>query len=218
MQTRLALAIVLAISALVSEQPTSQKSEWLTYYPTIKKVESFFQGQLSEHKTLAGYNVRYLHFMREKPLLDAVSPSVPQIFRLLVNSRPHSLPAIVRLSIRTDGSGEAVIKVSQSLRNSEALAVNRTEEISVKQVNQLLSLVASSDFWAAPAVPAFDINRLVPMGDADWMLEAGRSGAYHVVCRTTATFGSLRGPMMFLLIDIGKLDLASVEDDRTLSK
>lgn len=219
MYTKLALAVVLVISTFATKQSNARNNEWLSYYPATKDVDSFFQGHFSQNNgwTLAHYNIRYLHLMGEKPLLDTLNLSVPQVFRLLIITRPQSLPVVVRLLIRTDGSGEAVTKVSQSSRNSEPLAVNRTEEVSGKQVNQLLGLVAASDFWSLPLMPPLDLSR-VPMGEADWMLEAEKNGAYHVVCRTTANLGSLRNPMMFLLIDAGKLDLASVEDDRALSK
>jgi hypothetical protein len=149
--------------------------------------------------------------MGEKPLSDGVGPSVPQIYRVVVETRPHGIPLAVRLSVKADGSGEAVVKVTQNPRFSDTLAVYRTEVVSRENVDTFLKLLVTASFWSEPVVEQIDLSKPVRMGTmaAGWILEGAKEGSYHVVCRSIEPQASLTNAVMFLARSIGKLDLTS---------
>ncbi len=196
-------------TGFIANNLRAQDAGRMRYVPSSSDIAAFFHGELSEsrHPALARYNARYLHLMSEKPLSDGMSPSQPQIYRLLVETRPHNTPVVVRLSIKADGSGEAVVKVSQSARFADTLAVNRTEVVSRENVDDFLRLMGTSSFWSGPVVEQFDANKPVRIGAAGWILEGTREGSYHVVSRSIERQASLTNTVMFLAKNIGKLDL-----------
>ena len=210
LERRIQLTVILVFATgFIANSLRAQDAGWLRYIPSSGDIAAFFHGELSEssHPALAKYNARYLHLMGEKPLSDVVSPSHPQIYRLLVETRPHNIPVVVRLSIKADGSAEAVVKVSQSPRFADTLTVNRTEVVSRENVDDFLKLVGTASFWSAPVVKQFDTNKPVRMGAAGWILEGTKGGSYHVVCRSIETQASLTNTVMFLAKNVGKLDL-----------
>lgn len=196
-------------AGFITSNLRAQDTGRLRYVPSSSDIAAFFHGELSEssHPALANYNARYLHLMGEKPLSDGVSPSQPQTYRLLVETRPHNTPVVVRLSIKADGTGEAVVKVSQSARFADTLTVNRTEVVSRENADDFLRHMGTASFWSRPVVEQFDVHKPVSMGAAGWILEGTREGSYHVVCRTAERQASLTNAVMFLAKNIGKLDL-----------
>ena len=148
--------------------------------------------------------------MGEKPLVVDKSPQAPQIFRMVVETRPYNVPVVVRLTIGTDGIGEVVAKVAQSARFPDVLTVNRTAAVSSADVNEFLKLLTDSGFWLKPVQAPLDIERVV-MGEPGWMLEGSNEGSYHVVWRNTSGLTSLKQAVMFLAVNISKLDLAYTE-------
>jgi hypothetical protein len=179
LERRIRLTVILLFATGFSARSLhAQNAGWVRYIPSAGDIAVFFQGELSEssHPALAKYNARYLRLMGEEPLSDVVSLSHPQIYRLLVENPPHSISVVVRLSIKTDGSGEAVVKVSHSPRFADTLIVNRTEVVSRENVDDFLKLVATASFWSVPVVEQFDTNKPVSMGTAGWILEGTKEG------------------------------------------
>ena len=146
--------------------------------------------------------------MGEKPLAVAKSAQTPQIFRMIVETRPYNVPVVVRLTIGTDGTGQVVAKMGQSARFPDILTVNRAAAVSSADVNQFLKLLTDSGFWQKPVQASFDIEHVV-LGETSWVLEGDKEGSYHVVWRNTSALTSLREAVMFLVVNIGKVDLAS---------
>jgi hypothetical protein len=194
---------------LIANSLRAQDTGRLRYVPSSSDIAAFFHGELSEssHPAFVRSNARYLHLMGEKPLSDSMSPSLPQIYRLLVETRPHNTPVVVRLSIKAGGSGEAVVKVSQSARFADTLTVNRTEVVSRENVDDFLKLLGTASFWSAPVFEQFDAHKPVRLGTAGWILEATKEESYHIVCRGTDTRAALTNTVMFLTKNIGNLDL-----------
>jgi hypothetical protein len=154
-ERRIWLTVILLFgTGFIANSLRAQDAGWLRYVPSSSDIAAFFHGELTEsnHPALAAYNARYLHLMGENPLSDGVSPSLPQIYRLLVETRPHGIPLVVRLSIKADSSGGAVVKVSQNLRFSDTLTVNRTEVVSRENVDAFLKLLVTASFWSEPVV------------------------------------------------------------------
>jgi hypothetical protein len=185
-----------------------QDTGGLRYVPSPDDIAQFFQGQLSGSDHIARAYCRDLHLMGEEPLVVAKSPQAPQIFRMVVETRPYNVPVVVRLTIGTDGMGEVVAKFAQSARFPDTLTMNRTAAVPSADVNEFLKLLTDSGFWLKPVRTPLDIKHVV-MGEPSWMLEGNKEGSYHVIWRDTSGLTSLKEAVMFFAVNIGKVDLAS---------
>jgi hypothetical protein len=107
----LTVTILLVIGTLVSCQSDGQDLGRLRYVASPDEIARFFQGKLPAGNVWARDNARYLHLMGEKPLVETAGPQAPQVYRLVVQTRPYGIPAIVRLSIASDGTGEVIGKI-----------------------------------------------------------------------------------------------------------
>jgi len=152
----------------------------------------------------------YLRSMQEKPLAESRRPQYPQVYRLLAEVRPYNAPVVVRLSARTDGSGELVTKAGRDGGHPDILTVNTTAEVSQVDVQRFLSLLENADFWSMPTQKLPDTHKPVVMGEGGWMLEGMRDGTYHLVYRGTSGLGPLKDPLIFLLVSLGKVDFRSL--------
>jgi hypothetical protein len=180
----------------------------LRYVPTPDDIAQFFHGELSASDHVALAYCRDLHLMEETPLAGAGGAQAHQVYRLVVETRPYNTPVVVRLSIGTEGTGQIVAKVGQSVRFPDILTVDRTADVSRVDVDQFLKLLTNSGFWSMPVLPPFDLHH-VALGEPGWMLEGGAGGSYRVAWRNTSALASLKDPVMFLVLNIGKVDLAS---------
>jgi hypothetical protein len=163
----------------------------------------------SNHAILARVYSRYLRLMAEKPLAESASPECPQVYRVLVETRPYNAPVIVRLRIRTDGVCELVAKVGRDSGHPQILTVNKTTDPSRLDVEKFLKLLEEAGFWSMPRQKPFDIHHVV-MGDAGWMLEGIKGRRYHLVHRGTSELGSLKDSVAFLVTNLANLDLRSL--------
>jgi hypothetical protein len=203
------IAIMLATSLLGPAKSGAQDVDQLRYVAPPQEILQFFQGNLgpNDGRTLAVGYARYLHLMGEKPLAETAGPHGAQIYRLLVETRPYSIPVVVRLSILPDGSGELVGKISHSSRFADRLTANTTIRLSTADAGRFLKLLAGWGFWSTPALERIE-NTRIRLGGVGWMLEGEKEGSYHVVCRSDPSLASLRAPLSFLL-NLSQLDLAS---------
>jgi hypothetical protein len=204
---RLTVTIILVISTLVPCQSDGQNVEWSGRPPSRDDVARFFQGKISADDALARYNIPFLQLMGEKPLVETTGPQAAQVYRLFVQTRPHGIPVVVRLTVRPDGTGEVVSKMAQSPRFAGVLAVNRIAKLSREDVDEFLKHLGDSGFWSMAVHEPIDVHHVL-MGEPGWMLEGEKGGSYHVVCRGTSSLASLKKAVMFL-VDASKLDLGS---------
>ena len=204
---RLMVTILFVLSSLAPCHSEGQDLTRPHYVASPDEITRFFQGRLPKDSVLSRENARYLHLMREKPLVDAAGAYAPQVYRLLIETRPYGVPVVVRLSITLDGTGEVVGKIANSPRFPDDLTTNQTAKISRAEINEFVKLLADSDFWSMPVFETVDPHH-VRLGEAGWMFEGEKDGSYHVVCRGTSSLASLKKAAMFL-VDVSKLDLAS---------
>jgi len=171
----------------------------------------FFPSEVfgSNRSILARAYSWYLRSMAEKPLSEYVSPECPQVYRMLVETRPYNAPVVVRLWIRTDGVSGLVAKVGRDGGHPQILTVSKTIDPSPVGVHTFLQLLGEADFWSMPSQKPFDIHHVV-MGEAGWMLEGTREGSYHLVHRVTSELGPLKDSLNFLVTSPANLDLGSL--------
>ena len=137
----------------------------------------------------------YLRSMQEKPLAECVSRGYPQVYRVLVETRPYNAPVVVRLWIRSDGVSELVAKVGRDGGHPQILTVSQTADLSHADVDKFLELLEGADFWSMPTEKSVEVGKPTFMGGAGWMLEGIREDKYHLVCRSTAELGRLKGSL-----------------------
>jgi len=205
----LAITFVSVISLLGPAKSGAQDVDRLRYVPPPQEIFQFFQGNLGPNNGRAvalGY-ARYLHLMGEKPLAETAGPQGTQVYRLLVDTRPYSIPVVVRFSILPDGTGKVVGKISHSSRFADRLTANKTIRVSHADVEQFLKLLADSGFWSMPVLERIETTR-IRLGGVGWMLEGEKAGSYHVVCRHDANLASIKSAELFL-VNVSQLDLAS---------
>src|SRR5208282_220271 len=201
------MTIILVLSALVPCLSDGQNAELSGQIPSPSEIAQFFQGKLQANNASARYNARCLHLMGERPLVETMGPQATQVYRLLVETRPHGVPVVVRLMVGRDGIGEVIGKIGHSPRFPDVLTVNRIAKVSQADMDEFLKLLEGSDFWSMPVFQTIDPHH-APMGEPGWMFEGEKEGSYHVVCRGTSSLASLKKAVMFL-VDVSKLDLAS---------
>jgi hypothetical protein len=201
------VAIPLLLVTIGVVQSDGQSTGRIRYVPSPDDIAAYFQGQLSANidDALAYYGARYLHTMEEKPL-PASDPQASELYRVLVETRPHNAPVLVRLSIGTDGTAEVVTKVGGDPYRGD-LAINTTADVSHAKVDEFLGLLASSAFWSMPVQQPREKNGYVVLGEPSWMFEGSKVATYHVVCRNTSGLASPKRAELFLLTNIGGVDL-----------
>jgi hypothetical protein len=204
---RLRVTTMVALSTLSPCRSKGQSDHQQVQILSPSDASQFFQGKIQADGVWARDNSRYLHLMREKPLADTIGPQAAEVYRLLVQTSPHGIPVVVRFSIAPDGSGSIVGKMGHSPRSPDILTVDRVEKVSQEDTRKFLKLLTDSGFWSMPVYESIDLHH-VTMGDASWMFEGEREGAYHVICRGTSSLASLRKTLMFL-VAMSKIDLAS---------
>ena len=203
----LSVMTMVALSTLSPCQSGGQSHHRPAQTLSPSDASQFFQGKIQADSVWARDNSRYLHLMGEKPLADTMGPQATEVYRLLIQTSPYGIPVVVRFSIAPDGSGSVVGKMGHSPRSPDILTVDRVEKVSQADTNKFFKLLTDSGFWSMPVYESIDLHH-VTMGDASWMFEGEREGAYHVVCRGTSSLASLRKTLMFL-VDMSKIDLAS---------
>ncbi len=151
----------------------------------------------------------FLRSMWERPWDECVSPECPQVYRLLIATRPYNAPVVVRLRVRTVGVSELIAKVGRDGGHPQILTLSRTTDPTRADVDEFLKHIDEAGFWSLPARVPIDLHH-VPMGEASWMLEGIRDGRYHLVYRVASELGSLKSPLNLLVKSLGNLDLQTL--------
>ena len=202
--------IVLASAIFGARFVGSQTAARPPKAPSSREINLFFGGQLSlaVGRALAVYPILAFHAVEEEPLTYYLTRRYPQVYRVLVGTRPHGVPVVVRLSIPASGPAEATVKVGGRGWLRGALAVNRTTAISPELAHEFLTLLKSSTFWSMPTMAPFDIRK-APMGGAEWILEGDTGTSYRVIFRSTSDLGPLKAAATLLVNKIGRVGLTS---------
>ena len=205
----LSLIALLAISA-AANRSHGQSAHQPNSSSVVDDLARFFPNQFSpgDSEIWAITNARYLRMMGESPLDEMASLRVQEIYRVLVETRPSNIPVVVRISVRPDGTGQLAAK-SESARLPGVLTVNRKAEVSRTDVNDFLNALKNSGFWSMPTLEEIDIHQPVVLGAPGWMVEGEKEGSFHAVFRTTPRLASLRGPAMFLVANLARVDLST---------
>lgn len=174
------------------------------------------------------------HFraVRELPLMQYVNQDQPQAYRLTVWPA-YRLPLIVRLVLKSDGSGELATKAEKSKWEPGRLSVDRVARVSKPEADKFLLLLGQANFWSIPTDEFYIENqRLAARADrkhrrvrvqvldgVKWDLEGTQGANYHLVSRTfpepgpnaspdTSTYAELTS---YLFRGLGKLEVPPIE-------
>ncbi len=136
---------------------------------------------------LAPVTACLLRAMEEKPLIPPTAVTGRGVYRLTLMPS-WGEQSVVRLELRTDGTGMLVKKEVRSTSEAGTLTVNVSQEVSKKNVDEFDSLLNKSGFWSMPPLLVwFGKGRWWPkldMGGILGVLEAAKPGDYHVVTRS----------------------------------
>lgn len=137
----------------------------------------------------------HLRAMRELPLEKYLGQDQAQAYRLMVWPA-YRLPLVVRLIIKTDGTGELAAKAEKSEWEPGVLSVDRVEKVSKPEADRFLQLLEQANFWLLPTDEFdFENQRLAAkaaatgrqkamikeMDGVDWDLEGATGAGYHLV-------------------------------------
>lgn len=151
----------------------------------------------------------YLRAMQESPLSRSVTLDRDQVYRLTVIPAFRH-PFIIRLGVRSDGSGALVVKAAKSQDDAGALTLDEMKEITKPDVDIFLRLLGESGFWSMPTSEVYSNDPRVivkVMDGVEWVLEGAQGGRYHVVTRTSPKPGSYTELTSYFFRTLAKLDL-----------
>jgi hypothetical protein len=83
------------------------------------------------------------------------------------------------LVVNPDGTGRLVAKLRTNSRGTEAALAEETASVSSEQVGKFEDLLDESNFWFLPT----KWDTVSGADGEEWILEAKKSGKYHVVDR-----------------------------------
>jgi hypothetical protein len=146
----------------------------------------------------------HLIAMQEPSLWELSKKRSDEIYRFLWLRTFHR-PVSARLEIKSDGSGDLVIKVLSGSGdyNPGHLIQNRKIKAERESVDHFLDLLGKAGFWSAPTEQEVDG---VGCDGAQWIMEATKNGQYHVVDRWSPDDGPYRKAALFLAINLGGLN------------
>jgi len=137
------------------------------YFPKGVFGDSAYPGQMKNFKAKS-YSAS-LRAMHEPSLLEGSKDASLIAYRFLWLRSFHS-PIAIRLTIRSDGTGSLVGKVTRGGGHSV--------EIPTDKVQRFQDLLQKTTFWTLPTE-----GPIGGLDGAEWILEGVRSGDYHVVER-----------------------------------
>ena len=185
---RLLLSFLLCLSALSSlyAQPDAKHIAIKQVNRPDANPQYFPVGVFSKRPQLSEFRARwYASELRdlEEPSLRQEKMTTGAVYRLLLI--PPFTPSLgVRLSINSDVSGKLLAKLgTKRSKNAETTRKQQTLSLSPEQVSKFLGLLGEANFWSLPG--ARYEESLVRVADGkEWLLEATKSGNYHVVARS----------------------------------
>ena len=185
---RLLHSFFLCLCALIPHYPQADAR-----HPPIKQTnppdanpQYFPVGLFSKYPQLSEWRARwYASELREleEPSLRRGETMSGTVYRFLLIP-PFTPSLVVRLAVNPDGTGKLIAKLgTKHSRNGEVTPRQQSLSVSTEQVSKFLSLLREADFWSLPS--ARYEETLVSVADGKvWLLEANKSGKYHVVNRS----------------------------------
>ena len=151
---------------------------------------------------------KQLEALREPSLFALAKDREAESYRFLWLRTFHH-PVAVRLDRLQDGSWVLVTKVASGAGGYSPgrLVTNTSQGVPTADAQRFLSTVQEVGFWSAPN----------PIGDqtgtdgSQWIVEAVKSGHYHVVDRWTPKDGPARALGQFLAFDLASLTIPANE-------
>ena len=152
--------------------------------PPDANPQYFPVGQFSKHPNLSDFRARWyaseLRDQGEPSLRQGKATAVP-VYRLLLIP-PFTPSLVVRLSVNPDGSGKLLAKLGAK-RSRRTETEQQTLSLSPKQVSKFLGLLREATFWSLPT-DRYEESSMRFTDAKEWLLEANKSGNYHVVSRS----------------------------------
>ncbi len=140
----------------------------------------------------------------------------PSLFQLAKNPSLESYrfvwlrtfhhPVIVRLNLRSDGTGDLTTKVSSGAGGYAPGHVieNKSRPVTREEVEKFLARVRQGQFWDLPSHESPDAAGL---DGSQWIIEGVKEGKYHVVDRWTPGKGPVHELGLILAVDLAQMKI-----------
>ncbi len=149
--------------------------------PPDRNPQYFPVGLFSQYPELSDWEARWyaseLRALNEPSLTEGKARHSVVYRFLLIPSFSPSLA--IRLVVNPDGTGRLVAKLRTNSRGTEAALAEETASVSSEQVGKFEDLLDESNFWFLPT----KWDTVSGADGEEWILEAKKSGKYHVVDR-----------------------------------
>jgi len=154
--------------------------------PPDANPQYFPVGLFSKYPQLSESRARwYAGELRdlEEPSLRRGKITSGPVYRFLLIP-PFTPSLVIRLTVNPDGTGNLIAGLGTRRNKSrETTPRQQTLSVSPEQVSKFLGLLREANFWSLPS--ARYEETLVRVADGKvWLLEANKSGKYHVVDRS----------------------------------
>jgi hypothetical protein len=182
---RLLLSFLLCLCALFSQTGTNHVAIKQANPPDTNP-RYFPVGLFSKHPQLSESRARwYASELRdlEEPSLRQGKITTGPVYRLLLIP-PFTPSLVVRLTVNSDGSGKLLAKLgTKRSKDTETTQKQQTLSLSSEQVSKFLSLLREANFWSLPT-EGYEESLMRGADGREWVVEANKSGNYHVVDRS----------------------------------
>jgi hypothetical protein len=201
----LVFAIVMAVTANASfAQSFEDLGAKQQYFP-----KGIFAQNHSNGDFVAGWYSSQLRALDESSLWIEQLGQHEMVYRFTWLRTFHH-PIAARIVLNDGGTGNLYLKMADGAGGYSPgkIQVNSTFMLEKPEVDKILSLLAKMDFWHSPTTPK---NESGGTDGSEWILEGRTPSAYHVIHRWTPRNGYLRQLGLYLVMDVGKLDIPKQE-------
>lgn len=159
-----------------------------------KNASHFFPGGIYSNYVNKAYS-KQLSAMNEPSLLELSKKSHLKIYRFLWLRTFHH-PISIRLTIKGDGTGELVAKMTSGAGGYEpgVLETNNVLQITKQKVLDFQKQIEKIAFW--------EMKSKIELGGLDgarWIIEGVKDGKYHLVDRWTSQTKAIHEAVLMLL-------------------
>jgi hypothetical protein len=179
------LAIFVCLLAIgpISAQTIVKRPTFKQTNPPDREPQYFPVGLFSSFPELSELHARWyaseLSDLEEPTLRGKIMP--PTVYRFLLIP-PVTPSLVVRLTVNPEGTGNLLAKLGTK-RSRKTAPEPQTLSVSAEQVSEFLSLLRQAQFWSLPTA-RYEESTIRFTDAKEWLLEANKSGKYHVIDRS----------------------------------
>lgn len=157
---------------------------------------------------VSGWYLHQLRALGEPSLLESSKVPSTESYRFLWLRSFHH-PVAVRLDVQKDGTGLLITKIASGAGGYPPgkLISDKKTSLDQGEVRRAVARINGSGFWSRPS---YDRERAGNDG-AEWVVEAGVHGKYHLVSEWTPKNGPIHDIGEIFLFELAKINVPNDE-------